>query len=86
MTIDLEKFFEEKEISYTIFRIEHENFTHIIDTEIVIKYILLTKGHERNKIAGTLFKMDFQNEPIIDYLKFLAQCMIQYNYICKKND
>lgn len=85
MMMDLNKFFKEKEIPYTVFEIEHNDFKHIIDTETVIKYILLTKGSERIEIAGTLFKMDFHNLPIVHYLKFLAECMIKHNYDCELN-
>lgn len=84
--MDLETFFEEKEIPYTVFEIEHNEVKHIIDSETVIEYILLTKDKERTKIAGTLFKLDIHNAPIIDYLKFLAECMIKHNYNCKENE
>ena len=84
MMMDLEKFFEEKEIPYTVFEIEHNETKHIIDSETVIQYILITKGEERTKIGGTLFKLDFHNAPIVDYLKFLAKCMIMHNYNCKE--
>lgn len=85
MMMNLNTFFEEKEIPYTVFEIEHNEIKHIIDSETVIQCVLLTKGDERTKIAGTLFKLDFHNKPIIDYLKFLAECMIKHNYDCKLN-
>lgn len=77
MMMDLEKFFEEKEIPYTHWEIKHNGKTHIIDSEVVIEAILSTQGHERSKIAGTLFALDFKNAPIIDYLSYLAECMIK---------
>lgn len=77
MMIDLEKFFQEKEIPYQQWEIEHEGQTHIIDSETVIEAILSSKGKERVQIGGTLFRLDFANAPIIDYLKFLAECMIK---------
>lgn len=85
MMMNLETFFEEKDIPYTVFEIEHNENKHIIDSETVIQYVLLTKGEERTKIAGTLFKLDFQNAPIVDYLRFLAGCMIRHNYDCEDN-
>lgn len=77
MMIDLEKFFQEKEIPYQRWEIEHEGTTHIIDSETVIENILSTQGKERVQIGGTLFQLDFNNAPIIDYLRFLAECMIK---------
>lgn len=77
--MDLQKFFEEKEIPFTTWEIEHNGETHFIDSETVIEAILSSQGNERNKIAGTLFRLDFNNAPVIDYLKHLAECMIKHN-------
>lgn len=79
MMMDLEKFFNEKEIPYKTWEIEHDGQTHFIDSESVIQAILASQGDERNKIAGTLFALDFKNASITDYLKFLAECMIKHN-------
>lgn len=75
--MDLEKFFEEKDIPTTYWQIQHEGTTHHIDSDCVIELILKTQGNERNKIAGTLFKLDFTNSSITDYLFYLAECMIK---------
>lgn len=85
MMMDLERFFEEKQVPYTRWEIEHEGFTHVIDSETVIEYILISKGKERTQIGGTLFALDFKNAPIVDYLKFLAECLIKHNYSCEED-
>lgn len=77
MMMDLNKFFEEKQIPFTHWEIEYRGQTHFIDSDVVIEAILASQGNERNKIAGTLFALDFKNAPIIDYLRYLAECMIQ---------
>lgn len=76
MMMNLETFFEEKKIPYTHWEIEHDGVIHYIDSDVVIQAILSTKGVERNKIAGTLFALDFRNASIVDYLKHLAKAMI----------
>lgn len=77
MMMDLEKFFEEKEIPYTEWEIEHEGQTNFINSDFIIQSILKTKGDERTKIAGTLFKLDFHHAAIVPYLKFLAECLLK---------
>lgn len=77
MMIDLNKFFEEKEIPYTTWEIEHNGETHFIDSDVVIEAIIASQGSEKHKIAGTLFALDFKNASIVDYLRFLAECMIK---------
>lgn len=78
MMMDLEKFFEEKDIPFTTWEIEHNGETNFIDSDVVIEAILASQGNERNKIAGTLFSLDFKNASIVDYLEFLAECMIKH--------
>lgn len=80
MMMDLETFFEEKEIPFTQWEIEHNGEIHIIDSEVVIEAILATQGMEKSKIAGTLFALDFKNASIVDYLHFLAKCMIKERF------
>ena len=77
MMMNIETFFEEKNIPFTQWEIEHNGETHFIDSDVVIEAILATKGMERSKIAGTLFALDFKNASIVDYLHFLAKCMIK---------
>ena len=78
--MDLHKFFEEKEIPFTQWEIEHNGEINFIDTEVVIEAIIASKDHERAKISGTLFILDFKNASILDYLHYLAKCMIQERY------
>lgn len=79
MMMNLKTFFEEKDIPFTTWEIEHNGETHFIDSDVVIEGILASQGNERNKIAGTLFALDFKNASIVDYLKHLAECMIKHN-------
>lgn len=79
MMMDLQKFFDEKNIPFTTWEIKHNGETHFIDSETVIEAILASEGMERNKIAGTLFMLDFNNASIVDYLEHLAKCMIRHN-------
>lgn len=85
MMMDLETFFEEKDIPLTSWEIEHNGQIHFIDSEYVIEAILATQGNERTKIAGVLFALDIKNASIVDYLHFLAKCMIQHNSDCADN-
>lgn len=80
MMMNLETFFEEKEVPYTEWEIEHNGQIHFINSDFVIEAILATQGNERNKIAGTLFALDFKNASIVDYLHFLAKCMIKEQF------
>jgi hypothetical protein len=80
MMMNLETFFQEKQIPYTQWEIEHNGQNHFIDSDVVIEAILATKGMERSKIAGTLFALDFKNASIVDYLRFLAECMIKEQF------
>ncbi len=77
---DLNQFFIEKEIPLTRWEIEYHGETHFIDSEVVIEAILASRGNERRKISGTIFSLNFRNASIVDYLKFLAECMVQ-NYL-----
>lgn len=77
--MDLERFFEEKQVPLTTWEIEHNGQFHIIDSDVVIEAILATKGNERTQIAGTLFALDIRNASIVDYLHFLAKAMIENN-------
>lgn len=79
MMMNLETFFEEKQVPYTEWEIEHNGTTHFIDSDVVIEAILSTKGNERTKVAGTLFALDIKNASIVDYLHFLAKAMIANN-------
>lgn len=79
MMMDLETFFNEKQVPYTSWEIEHNGVMHFIDSDVVIQAILESQGVERCKIAGTLFALDVRNASIVDYLHFLAKAMIAHN-------
>lgn len=77
--MNLETFFEEKEIPYTRWEIENNGEVNFIDSEVVIEAILSSQGTERAKLSSVLFQLDLRNAPIIGYLKHLAECMIKHN-------
>jgi hypothetical protein len=74
--MDLNKFFDEKQIPYTSWEIKHNDEIHFINSEVVIEAILSSCGDERRKISGTLFVLDMRNDDIVDYLHYLAKAMI----------
>jgi penicillin-binding protein-related factor A (putative recombinase) len=73
----LKTFFEEKEIPFQLFEIENAGMTHMIDTDNVIEAILHTSTKEQQAISQTLRKLDFSDQPISGYLKFLATTMVK---------
>ncbi len=75
----LHKFFEEKQIPYTHWEIEHNGLLHFIDTDVVIENILIAPEQEKKKITETLRVLDFKNANIVDYLFFLATALVK-NY------
>ena len=78
----LERFFEEKEIPFTSWELEdNKNRSHIINSEVVIEYIhdSLDNEHKR-KVVSKLRQLDFHNQPIIPFLKYLATWIVtQYS-------
>lgn len=78
--IDLDAFFDEKEIPYTVWEIEKDGYINVIDSELVIENILESFGEERKQIGGVLFTLDLRNAPIIDYLHYLAKCLVANRY------
>ena len=75
----LSKFFEEKEIPYAFWEIEHNGMVHFIDTDVVIENILIAPENEKKKITETLKILDFKHANIVDYLYFLATALVK-NY------
>lgn len=80
MMLDFDTFFQEKDIPFTEWEIEYDGQIHYITSDVVIEAILSSRGQERTQIAGVLFKLDFHNAPILDYLKHLATCMIKHRF------
>ena len=70
--MNLEVFFEEKDLDIQCYEIEIDGWTHIITTDVVIDKILSTKGKERDTISKILIQLDIQNGNIHHFLKHLA--------------
>ena len=75
-----ELFFEEKEINYEMYEIEHEGEMHLIDTDFVIECIKEAPAREQEQIANTLRKIDFANGNVNHFLKFLAEAFVKTQY------
>ena len=74
----LSTFFSEKTIPYQMFEIiDNNGLTHFIDTEVVVEAIFNASPKEQQIITHTLRKLDFYNQPITDYLKFLAEALVK---------
>lgn len=74
----LEAFFSEKNLPYQLFEIVDGNgCTHFIDTDFVITAIHSAPINEQQVISLTIRKLDFYNQSIIDYLKFLAEVLVK---------
>jgi len=76
----LELFFEEKEIKFEAWEIEHNGQTHFIDTDFVIEAIQGAPEREKEQISNTLRKIDFANGNVNHFLKFLAEQLIKTQY------
>jgi len=70
-----ETFFEEKDLPIEVWDINDDKGRfHIINSEIIIQQIIESCGEEEQKLIRTqLVKLDFANQPILPYLKHLAQ-------------
>jgi hypothetical protein len=75
-----ENFFNEKEIGYTMFEIEHQGQMHFLDTDFVIELIKGAPKAEQMQIRNTLVKIDFANGDVKHFLKFLAESYIKMQY------
>lgn len=70
--MNLEVFFEEKDLDIQVYEIEMNGWTHIITTDVVIDKILSTKGDERAKISNILLQLDVCNGDIHHFFRHLA--------------
>lgn len=75
-----ENFFNEKEIRYEEWTIEHNGQLHFIDTDFVIELIKGTSGNEAKQIRDILIKIDFMNGNVSHFLRHLAEGYIKTNY------
>ena len=73
----LKLFFAEKIINYQQFEIECNGTVHFIDTDFVVDAILNTTSTEQEAIASVLRKLDFFNQPIVPFLRHLAQALVK---------
>jgi len=76
----IKNFFEEKEIPYQEWQIEHNNNIHFIDNEKVIEIIKSAPTNEQKEIADILRKIDFQNGNVNHFLRHLAEGYVKTNY------
>ena len=75
-----DRFFEEKEIPYQMFEIEHGDTVHFIDTDVVIEGIKNAPPAEQAQIRDMLVKLDFHNAPIVPFLEHLAGAMVKVQF------
>jgi len=76
----INQFFEEKEIPFQQFIIEHKGQTHIIDNTFTIEVIKKASQNEKETIANVLRQIDLKNGDINHYLQHLSKAYIQHNY------
>ena len=76
-----ERFFEEKEIPYTSWNLtSNKGEIHIIDTDVVIEFIRNVADSENGNIfRKKLVQLDFMNQPIVPFLKYIAEGIIELN-------
>ena len=75
-----DRFFEEKQLSSEVFKVEHNGTTHMVESEFVTSLIKLSSLSEKSKIKDTLVRIDFKNGSVNDYLKFLAEAYVKTHY------
>lgn len=73
--MNLEVFFEEKDLDIQCYEVEIDGWTHIITTDVVIEKILSTKGDERAKISNILLQLDICNGDIHHFFRHLAKAI-----------
>lgn len=79
----IEKFLQEKGIDkYEVFTIKRGEQTHIFEIGHVIEMMKITTYQEQEAIREMLIKIDQLNENIRDYIKHLANALIDtYNNV-----
>jgi hypothetical protein len=76
-----ERFFEEKDLPYKAFEIEHDEQTHFIDNEFVIELITQHTGEkELFEIIHIIRKIDFANGDVNHFLEHLAEGYVKSQY------
>ena len=78
---NLIRFFEEKELQYMEWTVEHDGNIHFIDSDFIKEVIInSTPQHEQKQIVETITMIDFKNGDINHFLEFLANAYIRMNY------
>jgi len=76
----LHTFFEEKKLPSVSWELQdNEGTTHFIDSDFVDEAIFNAPQHEQKGIGDMIRKIDFANGDVNDYLKHLAQALVN-NY------
>ncbi len=69
-------FFEEKEIPYASWQIEHAGDTHMIDSDFVVELVKGARGAEAKSLMRQLTMLDFANAPMLPFLERLARAYV----------
>lgn len=73
----IDRFLEEKNIDrYEIFTIEKGGNKHIFEIGHIIDTMKITSIEEQEEIKKSLIKIDFANGDIRDYIKHLANALV----------
>lgn len=81
MNVDtyFDRFFDEKEIPFQSFEVEDsQGRTHYLDTEVVIENIKAAPQGEKEQVRNVLVRLDFNNAPIVPFLKHLAEGLVAH--------
>jgi hypothetical protein len=69
-------FFNEKQLDERTYEVPGPGGTlNMIDSDVVIDHIKLTRGEERKQIEGILRRIDFMNGDVHHFLRHLAQAL-----------
>lgn len=73
----LETFFDEKDLPEVSWELYDKNGVwHLIDSSVVKEAILQAPEAEQKAIANTIRRIDFANGNVNDFLKHLAQALV----------
>ena len=73
----LERFFEKKHIPEKTFELtDSENRAHIINVEAIKEFILDSDLQIKTQIAAKLMQLNFNNQPIMPFLEYIAEYII----------
>lgn len=73
----IDRFLKEKEIDkYEMFTIERNGTKHIFEIGHIVDTMKITSKQEQNAIKDMLVKIDFLNGDVRDYIKHLANALV----------